>query len=36
LAEQVGLKVNSPVYYGSWCGREDFLSVQDILLISKP
>ncbi|WP_254566816.1 class I SAM-dependent methyltransferase [Oscillatoria sp. HE19RPO] len=36
LAEQVGLKVNLPVYYGSWCGREDFLSVQDILLISKP
>ena len=36
LAEQVGLKVNSPIYYGSWCGRSDFLSVQDILLMGKP
>lgn len=36
LAEQFGLRVNSPIYYGSWCGREDFLSVQDILLMDKP
>ncbi|MCT7972517.1 class I SAM-dependent methyltransferase [Laspinema olomoucense] len=36
LAEQGGLRVNSPLYYGSWCGREDFLSVQDILLMGKP
>ncbi|MBO0348931.1 class I SAM-dependent methyltransferase [Phormidium pseudopriestleyi FRX01] len=35
LAEQFGLRVNPPIHYGSWCGREDFLSVQDILLLGK-
>ncbi len=35
LAERVGFSINYPIYYGSWCGREDFLSVQDILLMTK-
>ncbi|MCT7982131.1 class I SAM-dependent methyltransferase [Laspinema sp. A4] len=35
LADRLGFSVNSPIYYGSWCGREEFLSVQDILLMSK-
>ncbi len=35
LGDRVGLKVKQPIYYGSWCGREQFLSVQDILLMNK-
>ena len=30
--EEHGLKVRSK-YYGSWCGRKDFLSFQDILVL---
>ncbi|MEO5583370.1 MAG: class I SAM-dependent methyltransferase [Saprospiraceae bacterium] len=29
------LVIDSPVQYGSWCGRKDFLSFQDILVASK-
>jgi len=27
-----GLRVSQPVSYGSWCGRADFLSYQDIIV----
>jgi ubiquinone/menaquinone biosynthesis C-methylase UbiE len=30
------LQVMRPVHYGSWCGREDFLSYQDLILAFKP
>ncbi len=33
--EQAGLKVQN-IYYGSWCGRKEFLSFQDIITVSKP
>jgi SAM-dependent methyltransferase len=36
LADRAGLQVRQPIYYGSWCGRANFLSVQDILLMDKP
>jgi SAM-dependent methyltransferase len=35
LYEKYGLVVSEPVYYGSWCGRENFLSLQDMVLASK-
>lgn len=31
LYEKHGLKIKLPVHYGSWCGRTDFLSYQDII-----
>ncbi|MEB3831368.1 class I SAM-dependent methyltransferase [Phormidium sp. CCY1219] len=33
--EKFGLTVKQPIYYGSWCGRSEFLSAQDILLVSR-
>jgi len=30
-----GLEIKYPVHYGSWCGRRDFLSCQDIIVASK-
>ena len=30
-----GLVVEEPIRYGSWSGREDFLSAQDILIAHK-
>ncbi|RLA90379.1 MAG: class I SAM-dependent methyltransferase [Deltaproteobacteria bacterium] len=35
LIKKNGLKIIKPIYYGSWCGREDFLSFQDIIIVSK-
>ena len=35
LYEKYGLVVGEPVYYGSWCGRENFLSLQDMVLAYK-
>ncbi|HEY0101240.1 MAG TPA: hypothetical protein VGB76_20115, partial [Pyrinomonadaceae bacterium] len=35
LYEKYGLTVSEPVYYGSWCGRENFLSLQDMVLAYK-
>jgi SAM-dependent methyltransferase len=29
------LKINLPVHYGSWCGRKNFLSYQDIIVATK-
>jgi ubiquinone/menaquinone biosynthesis C-methylase UbiE len=35
LLEQHGLTLNAPIYYGTWSGRIDGLSYQDILLLEK-
>ena len=35
LYEKYGLKIKRPIYYGSWCGRSNFLSYQDIIIASK-
>ncbi len=35
LYERYGLKISQPIRYGSWCGRADFLSYQDIVFASK-
>lgn len=34
--DKCGLTVELPVRYGSWCGRNTFLSYQDILIAGKP
>ena len=33
--EKFGLKILEPIFPGSWCGREDTLSDQDILIATK-
>lgn len=33
--EKYRLKIKEPVYYGGWCGRETFLSYQDLILAFK-
>jgi ubiquinone/menaquinone biosynthesis C-methylase UbiE len=33
--EKYRLKITEPVYYGGWCGREAFLSYQDLILAFK-
>lgn len=35
LYEKYGLKIKQPIRYGSWCGRSNFLSYQDIIIVSK-
>jgi ubiquinone/menaquinone biosynthesis C-methylase UbiE len=35
LFEKVGLKVKDPIHYGSWSGRTNFLSYQDIVVARK-
>ena len=35
LYKQVDLTIEKPIYYGSWSGREDFLSYQDIIIARK-
>lgn len=35
LIEQSGLRLLAPIYYGSWSGRRDGLSFQDMLLITR-
>jgi ubiquinone/menaquinone biosynthesis C-methylase UbiE len=35
LYEKFGLAIVNPIQYGSWCGREDFLSYQDIIVAVK-
>jgi|SRR5438477_5539452 len=30
-----GLRLMEPIHYGSWCGREKFLSMQDIVIATK-
>lgn len=31
-----GLALREPIHRGAWCGREDFLSYQDVVLADKP
>ena len=35
LFERNGLKVTLPIHYGSWCGRQTFLTYQDLILATK-
>lgn len=35
LYNSLGLKIKLPIRYGSWCGRPEFLSYQDIIIASK-
>ena len=35
LYAKSGLQVVEPVHYGSWCGRKNFLSYQDIIVAIK-
>ncbi|MFB3888413.1 MAG: class I SAM-dependent methyltransferase [Candidatus Bathyarchaeia archaeon] len=35
LFERHGLRVKPPVQYGSWCGRKQFLSTQDIIIAAR-
>ena len=35
LLEKHGLAVNEPIRYGSWCGRKEFLSYQDLIVAGK-
>lgn len=35
LYQQYGLEMRTPIYYGSWCGRERFLSYQDQIVAFK-
>jgi len=32
LYRQCGLQIRKPIYYGSWCGRETFVSYQDLIV----
>ncbi len=36
LYRENNLKIAEPIRYGSWCGREAFLSLQDIVVARKP
>jgi SAM-dependent methyltransferase len=35
LFDTLGLAIDEPIRYGSWCGRADFLSYQDIVIATK-
>lgn len=35
LFETYGLKIIQPIHYGSWCGRTEFLSYQDMIIAVK-
>jgi SAM-dependent methyltransferase len=36
LYSKHNLEINYPIQYGSWCGRTEFLSYQDLILAFKP
>ena len=36
MYREIGFSLVEPIQYGSWCGREDFVSDQDIVLAKKP
>ena len=36
LYSKIGYKISEPIHYGSFCGREKYLSFQDIIIASKP
>lgn len=35
LFKNQGLNIINPIHYGSWCGRENYLSYQDIIIAEK-
>jgi hypothetical protein len=35
LYDRYGLRINHPIHYGSWCGRREFLSYQDLIVAEK-
>jgi hypothetical protein len=35
LYEKCNLEIARPIHYGSWCGRTEFLSYQDLILAFK-
>ncbi|MFA5793636.1 MAG: class I SAM-dependent methyltransferase [Candidatus Brocadiia bacterium] len=35
ISQKYGLKVREPIQYGVWCGRNNFLSYQDIIIAVK-
>ena len=35
LFERHGLEIDPPIHYGSWCGRNKFLSYQDLVIATK-
>jgi SAM-dependent methyltransferase len=35
LFQKYGLRIDEPIRYGSWCGRENYLSLQDIVVAIK-
>ena len=35
LYDKYGLRINDPIFYGSWCGRDEHLDYQDIILAYK-
>lgn len=35
LYNRVGLEIRSPIYYGWWCGRGEYLSCQDLIVAFK-
>lgn len=35
LYNDLRLEIRQPVYYGSWCGREEYLSYQDLIVAFK-
>jgi len=35
LYVKYALQISSPIHYGSWCGRDDYLSYQDIVVATK-
>jgi len=35
LLEKNRLNITQPIHYGVWCGRDRFLSLQDIIIVKK-
>jgi SAM-dependent methyltransferase len=35
LFDQLGLSIETPIRYGKWCGRREFVSYQDIIIATK-
>jgi SAM-dependent methyltransferase len=35
VLEKHGLTVRPPIHYGNWCGRDSFLSFQDLVIVHK-
>lgn len=36
LFREAGLQIEEPIRYGLWCGRDEFLSYQDIIVARRP